>query len=30
MKYRLFLSAATVGVLGSTAFSGTMGPVIPY
>ncbi|HAT1822595.1 TPA: porin family protein, partial [Legionella pneumophila] len=29
MKYRLFLSVATAGVLGSTAFAGTMGLVIP-
>lgn len=29
MKYRLFLSIATASVLGSTAFAGTMGPVIP-
>ena len=29
MKYRLFLSIATVGVLVSTAFAGTMGSVIP-
>ncbi|SFM04734.1 hypothetical protein SAMN02746073_0148, partial [Legionella jamestowniensis DSM 19215] len=29
MKYRLFLSIATAGVLGSTAFAGTMGPVMP-
>lgn len=29
MKYRLFLSIATAGVLGSTAFAGTMGPVVP-
>ncbi|MCX7117132.1 MAG: porin family protein [Legionellales bacterium] len=29
MKYRFFLSVATAGVLGSTAFAGTMGPVIP-
>jgi hypothetical protein len=29
MKYRLFLSIATAGVLGSTAFAGTMGSVMP-
>jgi len=29
MKYRLFLSIATASVLGSTAFAGTMGSVIP-
>jgi opacity protein-like surface antigen len=29
MKYRLFLSIAAAGVLGSTAFAGTMGSVIP-
>ena len=29
MKYRLFLSRATASVLGSTAFAGPMGPVIP-
>lgn len=29
MKYRLFLSVATASVLGSTAFAGTMGSVIP-
>lgn len=29
MKHRFFLSVATVGVLGSTAFAGTMEPVIP-
>ncbi len=29
MKYRLFLSITAVGVLGSTAFAGTMGLVIP-
>ncbi|HBD7044715.1 TPA: porin family protein [Legionella pneumophila] len=29
MKYRLFLSIATAGVLGSAAFAGTMGPVVP-
>ncbi|ASQ45389.1 outer membrane protein [Legionella clemsonensis] len=28
MKYRLFLSVATAGVLGSTAFAGTMGPIM--
>ncbi|HFL3415691.1 TPA: hypothetical protein ACG3NL_001754 [Legionella pneumophila] len=30
MKYRLFLSIATASVLGSTAFAGTMGPVVPW
>lgn len=29
MKYRLFLSIAAAGVLGSAAFAGTMGSVIP-
>lgn len=29
MKYRLFLSITAAGVLGSTAFAGTMGSVIP-
>ena len=29
MKYRLFLSIAAAGVMGSTAFAGTMGLVIP-
>ncbi|HAT9492356.1 TPA: porin family protein, partial [Legionella pneumophila subsp. pneumophila] len=29
MKYRLFLSIAAAGVLGSTAFAGTMESVIP-
>ncbi|CAM2784437.1 outer membrane protein [Legionella worsleiensis] len=28
MKYRLFLSITAAGVLGSTAFAGTMGPVM--
>ena len=30
MKYRLFLSVATASVLGSTAFAGSMGSVIPF
>lgn len=29
MRYRLFLSITAAGVLGSTAFAGTMGPVMP-
>ena len=29
MRYRLFLSVVTAGVLVSTAFAGTMGPVTP-
>ncbi|RMX21650.1 porin family protein [Legionella jordanis] len=29
MKYRLFLSITAAGVLGSAAFAGTMGPVMP-
>ncbi|HEO1459405.1 TPA: porin family protein, partial [Legionella pneumophila] len=29
MKYRLFLFITAAGVLGSTAFAGTMGPAVP-